>query len=154
MRAVLQRVTSAQVEVDGAVVGAIGAGWLAYVGAARDDDDERAARLARRIADLRVFRSSDGDGEAGDATVSSDVSVLEAGLEVLVISQFTLHADTRKGRKPSWHRAAPADRAEALVQTVVDALRHRGLVVATGVFRAEMAVTSTNDGPVTLIVDT
>jgi D-tyrosyl-tRNA(Tyr) deacylase len=142
VRAVVSRVSTAAVTVDGAVVGEIGPGLLSLVGVGRDDDDERARALARKIAELRVFPS-----EAGA------VSVSDLGLPVLVVSQFTLYADTRKGRRPSWDAAAPAEVAEPLVDEVVAELRRRGTEVATGVFRAKMRVSSVNEGPMTLLLE-
>jgi len=142
MRAVVTRVGSASVTVDGAVVGEIGAGLLALVGVGRDDDADRAAALARKVHELRVFPTDDGARSVGDL-----------GLPVLVVSQFTLYADTRKGRRPSWADAAPGPDAEPLVAAVVDGLRRRGTTVATGVFGARMQVASVNEGPMTLLLE-
>lgn len=140
MRAVLQRVTEARVEVEGEVVGEITRpGLLAFVGVTHDDGPAQVERLARKIAELRILRD--------------EQSLTEAGAPVLVVSQFTLYADTRKGRRPSWSAAAPGPVAEPLVDAVVAALRARGIEVATGRFGAMMAVSLTNDGPVTLVVD-
>lgn len=146
MRAVVSRVASASVTVEGAVVGEIGAGLLALVGVARTDVEDGAARareLARKIHELRIFPGEDGERSAADL-----------GLPVLVVSQFTLHGDTRKGRRPSWTAAAPGPDAEPLVEAVVAELRARGAVVATGVFGASMQVASVNDGPFTLLLET
>ena len=141
MRAVLQRVTAAWVEVEGEVVGAIDRpGLLAFVGVAHDDGTKQVEAMARKIADLRILRD--------------EQSVADTGAPVLVVSQFTLHADTRKGRRPSWGAAAPGPVAEPLVDAVVTALRGRGIEVATGRFGAMMSVSLTNDGPVTLVIDT
>ena len=142
VRAVVSRVSTAAVTVDGAVVGKIGAGLLSLVGVGRDDDAERARVLARKIAELRVFPSDAGS-----------VSVSDLALPVLVVSQFTLYADTRKGRRPSWDAAAPAEVAEPLVSEVVAELRRRGTEVATGVFGAKMRVSSVNEGPMTLLLE-
>ncbi|MGY1814823.1 D-aminoacyl-tRNA deacylase [Blastococcus sp. SYSU D00820] len=142
MRAVVSRVTSAAVTVDGAVVGEIGAGLLALVGVGREDDAARARAMARKIAELRILPGEDGA-----------VSVADLGRPVLVVSQFTLYADTRKGRRPSWQDAAPGEVAEPLVDEVVAELRRRGLEVATGVFGAAMCVSSVNDGPMTLLLE-
>ncbi|SFT94670.1 D-tyrosyl-tRNA(Tyr) deacylase [Geodermatophilus amargosae] len=142
MRAVVSRVAAASVTVDGAVVGEIGTGLLALVGVGRDDDADRALGLARKIHELRVFPTEDGARSAGDL-----------GLPVLVVSQFTLYADTRKGRRPSWDGAAPAQVAEPLVTAVVEELQRRGSTVATGVFGARMLVSSVNDGPMTLLLE-
>ena len=140
MRAVLQRIDSAQVVVDGDVVGAIdGEGLLALVGVTHDDGADQVATLARKIAELRILR-----GER---------SVIEAGAGVLVVSQFTLYGDARKGRRPSWSAAAPGPVAEPLVDALVTALRERGITVATGRFGADMRVELVNDGPTTLILD-
>lgn len=140
MRAVLQRVTSARVEVDGEVVGEITRpGLLALVGVTHDDGAEQVDRMARKIAELRILRD--------------EQNVADTGAPVLVVSQFTLHADTRKGRRPSWSAAAPGPVAEPVVEQLVDALRDRGVEVATGRFGAMMQVSLTNDGPFTLVVD-
>ena len=140
MKAVLQRVTRASVTVDGEVVGAIDRpGLLALVGATHDDGPEQVELIARKIADLRILRD--------------ERSVLDEGAPVLVVSQFTLYADTRKGRRPSWNGAAPGPVAEPLVAAVVDALRARGIEVATGVFGAMMQVEIVNDGPFTILLE-
>ncbi len=146
MRAVVTRVSSASVAVDGAPVGELpGPGLLVLLGVTHTDDAGTAVRMAGKLAGLRILHAPDGpDGE---------VSALDIGAPLLVVSQFTLYGDTRKGRRPSWSAAAPADVAEPLVTAVVDALRTAGLSVATGVFGAMMAVTSTNDGPFTVVVD-
>jgi D-tyrosyl-tRNA(Tyr) deacylase len=142
VRAVVSRVSSASVTVDGAVVGEVGRGLLALVGVGRDDDGDRARALARKVHELRVFPTEDGARSAADL-----------GLPVLVVSQFTLYADTRRGRRPSWDGAAPGEVAEPLVEEVVAELRRRGATVATGVFGARMAVASVNDGPMTLLLE-
>ena len=140
MRAVVQRVTQASVSVDGEVVGALDRpGLVVLVGVTHGDGVEQAQALARRTAGLRILR-----GER---------SALDEGAPVLVVSQFTLYADTRKGRRPSWVAAAPAEVAEPLVNAFVDALRSRGATVATGRFRARMHVASVNIGPRTVIVE-
>jgi D-tyrosyl-tRNA(Tyr) deacylase len=144
MRAVVQRVSRASVEVDGARVGEIGAGLLALVGVTHDDGPEEATKLAGKIAHLRVF-----DDEAG----VMNRSALEVGGEVLVVSQFTLYGDTVKGRRPSWIAAARPEHAEPLVSAVVAELEALGVAVATGRFRAEMAVELVNDGPVTVLLE-
>ncbi len=142
MRAVVSRVSSAAVTVEGAVVGEIGHGLLALVGAGRDDDADRARALGRKIHELRVFPTDDGARSVGDL-----------GLPVLVVSQFTLYADTRRGRRPSWDGAAPGEVAAPLVEEVVAELRRRGSAVATGRFGARMSVASVNEGPMTLLLD-
>jgi D-aminoacyl-tRNA deacylase len=140
MRLVIQRVTSARVEVDGGTVGAIDRpGLVILVGATHDDQPTTADRLAEKVWTLRIL-----DGER---------SCQEENAPVLVVSQFTLYADTRKGRRPSWSAAAPRAVSEPLIEAFVSALRLRGAEVATGVFGAHMKVTLTNDGPVTLILD-
>ncbi|MCG7286617.1 D-aminoacyl-tRNA deacylase [Cellulomonas sp. ACRRI] len=140
MRAVVQRASRASVTVDGAVVGAFdGEGLVVLVGVTPGDGPDQVEYVARKIADLRVLR-----GER---------SAAEAGAPVLVVSQFTLYGDARKGRRPTWNAAAPGPVAEPLVEAVVAALRARGLTVATGVFGADMAVELVNDGPVTLLLE-
>ena len=140
MRLVVQRVTSASVEVDGEIVGAIDRpGLLILVGVTHDDQAATVDRLAEKVWTLRIL-----DGER---------SCQEENAPILVVSQFTLYADTRKGRRPSWSAAAPRAVSEPLVEAFVSSLRLRGAEVATGVFGAYMAVTLTNDGPVTLILD-
>jgi D-tyrosyl-tRNA(Tyr) deacylase len=141
VRAVLQRVTSACVEVEGEIVGRLDRpGLLALVGVTHDDGPAQVETMARKIAELRVLRD--------------EQSLADAGAPVLVVSQFTLHADTRKGRRPSWSAAAPGPVAEPVIEALVEALRGRGIEVATGRFGAMMAVTLTNDGPFTLVIDT
>jgi D-tyrosyl-tRNA(Tyr) deacylase len=142
VRAVVSRVSTAAVTVDGDVVGEIGNGLLSLVGVGRDDDVARAHRLAAKIFELRIFPTEDGARSVGDL-----------GLPVLLVSQFTLYADTRKGRRPSWQDAAPGEDAEPLVNEVVATLRRRGCAVATGVFGARMQVSSVNEGPMTLLLE-
>jgi D-tyrosyl-tRNA(Tyr) deacylase len=140
VRAVVQRVTQASVTVDGQAVGAIAEpGLLVLVGITHDDTPEKAAKLAAKLWGLRIL-----DGEKSCSDVSAPL---------LVISQFTLYADTRKGRRPTWQAAAPGPVAEPLVDAVVAALRELGASVQTGVFGADMQVSLVNDGPVTLILD-
>ncbi len=139
MRTVLQRVSSARVVVDGRTVGEIGAGLVALVGVTHEDGPEEVAQTVRKTAELRLM--------------PGEVSVQDSGGEVLVVSQFTLHADVRKGRRPSWNAAAPAEVAEPVVQAVAEGLRERGITVATGVFGADMAVDIHGDGPVTIVLD-
>jgi len=140
MRAVLQRVTSASVTVDGVLVGAIDRpGLVVLVGVTHDDGPEQVEWLARKVADLRLLRD--------------EQSVLDAGAAVLVVSQFTLYGDARKGRRPTWNAAAPGPVAEPVVEAVVAALRQKGLEVETGTFGADMAVSLVNDGPVTLVLE-
>lgn len=145
MRAVVQRVSRARVTVAGENKGEISAGLLILLGVAKDDTEKEAAQLAERVAQLRIF--SDDDGKM-------NLSVEDSGGSVLVVSQFTLHGDCRKGRRPSFGRAAPAEQANRLYEQFVEALRGRGLKVETGVFQAMMEVELVNNGPVTLILDT
>ena len=145
MRAVVQRVTQARVRVNGQVAGEIGPGIVALVGVARVDTQASAAQLAEKIAGLRLFNDAEG---------KMNLSLEEVGGAVLAISQFTLYGDTRKGRRPSFDRAAPAEQARALYEAFVAALRALGLRVETGIFQAMMEVELTNAGPVTLLVDT
>jgi D-tyrosyl-tRNA(Tyr) deacylase len=140
VRAVVQRVTRAAVRVDGQVVGEIDRpGLLALVGVTPGDGPAQVEVVARKIAELRILRD--------------ERSAVDAGAPVLVVSQFTLYADVRKGRRPTWNAAAPGPVAEPLVDAVVAALRERGLEVATGRFGADMAVELVNDGPVTILVE-
>ncbi|MCG5466020.1 D-tyrosyl-tRNA(Tyr) deacylase [Micromonospora sp. MED01] len=139
MRAVVQTVGRASVTVDGEVVGAIGNGLLVLLGVTHTDTAETAQTMARKVHEVRIL---DGERSAADA-----------GAPILVVSQFTLYGDVRKGRRPSWTAAAPAEVAEPLVTAVVDALRERGAKVETGRFRTHMLVESTNVGPQTLLLD-
>ncbi|RDH77930.1 D-tyrosyl-tRNA(Tyr) deacylase [Mycolicibacterium moriokaense] len=139
MRILVQRVTSASVTVDGEVVGAIrpdGQGLLALVGVTHDDDADKARRLAEKLWQLRIL--------------DDERSAADAGAPILVVSQFTLYANTAKGRRPTWNAAAPGAVAEPLVTAFADALRGLGAHVETGVFGAHMAVELVNDGPVTV----
>ena len=145
VRAVVQRVSSARVRVAGAVVGEIGGGLCALVGVASGDGEASAARMADKLAGLRLFDDDNG---------TMNRSVLDSGGSVLVVSQFTLYGDTSRGRRPSWSAAAPAEEAEPLVGAVADGLRRHGLAVASGRFRAAMELELVNDGPVTVIVET
>ena len=144
MRAVVQRVSGAQVTVDGAVAGEIGRGLCVLLGVARGDGAAEAARLAARIARLRVFPDENG---------RFDRSLLDVRGAALVVSQFTLLADTAKGNRPSFSDAAPPDDAEPLYERFCEALRDLGVPVETGVFGALMKVELVNDGPVTIVLD-
>ena len=146
MRAVVQRVSRARVTVDRGrtPIGDIGPGLCVLVGVTHDDTAERAAKLADRIWNLRIM-----DDEHG----VMNLSVADTTRSVLLVSQFTLYGDTSRGRRPSWLAAAPPDVAEPLVQEVVEQLRRLGADVATGRFRAEMAVELVNDGPVTILLE-
>ncbi len=144
MRAILQRVTKASVEVDGKMVGEIGPGLLALLGVAKPDTSADADSLANKIVNLRVFAD-----EAG----KMNRSLLDSGGALLVVSQFTLYGDCRKGRRPSFDDAAPPDQARALYEHFVATARSLGVRVETGVFQAHMSVALVNDGPVTFLVE-
>jgi D-aminoacyl-tRNA deacylase len=145
VRALIQRVTDARVRVAGAVVGEIGVGLCVLVGVTHTDDDQHARRLAEKVWQLRVFPD--------DAGVMNR-SLAETTRAALVVSQFTLYGDTRRGRRPSWTAAAPPEQAAPLVTAFTAALRDLGADVATGQFGADMAVELVNDGPVTLLLET
>lgn len=145
MRAVVQRVARAEVRVDGDVVGKIAEGLLVLVGVGVDDDESDAVTLARKLAGLRIFRDDDGN-------MNRDVT--EIGGAVLAISQFTLHGDARKGRRPSFIAAARPELAEPLYERVARELRSLGIQTAIGRFGATMEVELVNDGPVTILLDT
>lgn len=144
VRAVAQRVASASVDVGEERVGTIGRGLLVYLGAGEGDGDDQVAYLVSKIAGLRIFEDDQG---------KMSLSVEDVGGEVLVVSQFTLYGDVRKGRRPSFSKAAPPAEAERLYEAVVSGLRERGLRVATGRFRAMMNVRADVWGPVTILVD-
>lgn len=145
MRAVVQRVSQASVRVDGQICGAIGPGLLVLLGVGKNDSDQDAALLADKIANLRIF-----DDEHG----LMNLSLLETQGEMLVVSQFTLFGDCRKGRRPSYSTAAPPAEAARLYEQFVHEIRARQITVATGKFQAMMDVTLINNGPVTLLLDT
>lgn len=145
MKAVVQRVAQASVEVDGAVVGAIGRGLVVLVGVARDDTDEDAHLLSDKVVNLRILPDSEG---------KFNLSALETSSGILAVSQFTLFADTSKGRRPSFTTAAPASEARPLFEQFVTLLKATGLCVATGRFQEHMLVKIENDGPVTVVLDT
>ena len=145
MRAVLQRVKSAQVVVDGAIVGSIDRGLLVFVGVGEGDTADDAARLADQIVHLRIF---------GDEAGKMNLAVSDVNGAVLVVSQFTLYADTSRGRRPSFTRAAPPEHAAAMVERLAVAIADSGVRVANGSFGAHMEVTLVNDGPVTIVLDT
>lgn len=139
MRAVVQRVSEARVEVAGTTVGEIGTGLVVLLGVTHDDTPDLAERLAAKIWNLRILRE--------------EKSAAELGAGILVVSQFTLYGDARKGRRPTWTAAAPGPVAEPLYDQFCSALRSLGAVVAEGVFGADMAISLTNDGPTTLILE-
>lgn len=144
MRAVIQRVSRAGVVVADQRIADIGAGMLVLLGVEAGDEEAAADYLAEKIAGLRIFE---------DSQRKMNLSVLDCGGEVLVVSQFTLLADCRKGRRPGFSAAAPPERAEPLCDYFVDQLKQRSITVQTGQFRADMAVDLTNDGPVTILLD-
>jgi D-aminoacyl-tRNA deacylase len=144
VRAVVQRVTSASVTVDGRVAGEIGAGLLVLLGVSRTDNPESATYLAEKIANLRIFSD-----EAG----KMNLSLVDIGGAGLVVSQFTLYGDTRGGRRPSFIQAAPPEEASRLYDEFVQSMRALGVAVETGVFQAHMQVKLVNDGPVTILLD-
>lgn len=144
MRALVQRVSRASVTVQGEAVGEIGAGFVVLVGVSRDDVEADADYIVNKVAHLRVFADEQG---------KFNRSAMDVGAELLLISQFTLHADTRKGRRPSFVDAAPPTLAEPLFDRTVAKFRESGLHVATGIFQAHMMVSLTNDGPVTIMID-
>ena len=145
MRLLLQRVTRAAVTVDGEVVGRIGPGLVILVGVGHADDEALAESMAGRVADLRIFRDDEG---------KTNRSLMDVEGSALVISQFTLYGDTRKGRRPSFLDAAPPAMGEALYLRFADAMAARGVPVAKGIFGAEMEVDLVNDGPMTIWLDT
>jgi len=144
VRALVQRVARASVSVGAEVVGEVGHGLCVFVGVTHDDGPAEADRLAGRLAGLRIMDDADG---------VMNLSVTEVDGEVLVVSQFTLYGDAGKGRRPTWIAAAGPEHAEPLVERTVSGLRERGIVVATGRFRAFMAVDLVNDGPATIMLE-
>ena len=144
MRAVLQRVTRASVRVGGEAVGEIGAGLVVLLGVARDDAEADARYLLEKALNLRVFDDAEG---------RMNLSVMDAGGALLVVSQFTLYGDTRRGRRPSWVEAAPPELARDLYEFFVAEARRAGARVETGSFRSMMEVELVNDGPVTILLD-
>jgi D-aminoacyl-tRNA deacylase len=145
MRAVVQRVSRGEVRVDGKSVGAVGRGLVVLLGVARDDGEQDARAMADKLAALRIFEDPAG---------KMNLAVAEVGGGLLVVSQFTLLGDVRKGNRPGFTDAAAPEAADALYRQVCELLRARGLAVATGVFRADMQVELVNDGPVTILLDT
>ena len=145
MKALIQRVRESRVEVDGETVGEIGPGLLVLLGVERGDDQPQLQKMADRLLAYRVFADAEG---------KMNLNVLEAGGSLLLVSQFTLAADTRKGLRPSFTPAAPPELAESLYEQMIDELRARGAEVATGQFAADMQVSLINDGPVTFLLET
>ena len=144
MRAVVQRVSRASVTVAGEVAGEVGRGFLVLLGVTHDDGPADVAYLADKVAGLRVFEDADG---------KMNLALAEVAGGCLVVSQFTLYGDARKGRRPTWAAAAPGPVAEPLVDAVVSGLRSLGTTVATGVFGADMRVELVNDGPITVLLE-
>lgn len=144
MRALIQRVARASVTVESREVGAIGSGLLVLLGVSAEDTETDVQYLVDKTVNLRIF---------ADELNRFNLSALDTGAEVLVVSQFTLYGDTRKGRRPDFTRAAPPDLAQRLYEHAVDLFREKGLTVATGVFQEYMQVSLQNDGPVTLMLD-
>jgi D-tyrosyl-tRNA(Tyr) deacylase len=145
MRALVQRVTEARVRVDGDVIGEIGPGLCVLVGVTHEDTEDAARKLAEKVWHLRIFDDADG---------VMNVPLGAIGGGALVVSQFTLYGDTRRGRRPSWATAAPPEQAEGLVEAFAQGLRELGAPVATGQFAARMQVELVNDGPVTVFIET
>ena len=144
MRAVIQRVKSASVSIEDRTVGSIGRGLVALLGVGMEDTEKDAAWLADKTANLRIFEDAEG---------KMNLSVLDIGGQVLVVSQFTLYANARKGRRPSFTDAAPPEKADELYEKYVELLRSSGIEVQTGQFRASMLVDIQNEGPVTIFLD-
>lgn len=152
MRALLQRAQGAEVTVSGEVIGSFdGPGLVVLVGVTHDDTVDHANRLAGKIYDLRIFEPRHAPHHAGEGP--RELSAGDLSLPLLVISQFTLYADTRKGRRPTWEAAAPRPVAEPLIEALISALRARGAHVETGRFGADMLVRLTNDGPMTITIE-
>ncbi|MGQ9693402.1 MAG: D-aminoacyl-tRNA deacylase [Thermodesulfobacteriota bacterium] len=145
MRAVIQRVSRAQVKVSGNVVAEIGPGLLVFLGVGKEDTFADAEYLLEKIVNLRIFADQAG---------KFNLSLLDCGGEMMVVSQFTLYADCRQGRRPSFTAAAPAEMARPLYEHFLERARQKGLQVATGIFQAHMEIELTNNGPVTILLDT
>ena len=145
MRALVQRVTKASVTIDSEVVGSIGPGLVVLLGVSKDDGEEEAWHIVGKVVNLRILADEEGRFNS---------SALDKGAELLIVSQFTLYGDTRKGRRPSFTEAAPPEPAEALFDRTVDLFKETGLKVETGRFQAYMSVEIHNDGPVTIMIDT
>ncbi|QTA38744.1 D-tyrosyl-tRNA(Tyr) deacylase [Thermosipho ferrireducens] len=144
MRAVIQRVKKASVEIDGKVVGSINKGLVVLLGVGKDDTDSDMNYLAEKIVNLRIFDDSEG---------KMNLSLKDVGGEMLIVSQFTLYGDCRRGRRPSYSNSAPPDYAKKMYEMFIDKIRKMGLKVETGVFGEYMQVSLINDGPVTLLLD-
>jgi len=150
LKAVVQRVQDATVSINGVVKGSVKSGLLVYLGVAHNDTEADVDWLAEKIAYLRIFNDKDGKMNLS----MKDLAAVDNQVGVLVVSQFTLLADARKGRRPSWNGAAPPERAKQLYEYFMDAIKKTGLPCECGEFQAHMMVTYTNDGPVTIILDT
>jgi len=150
LKAVVQRVQDATVSVDGVLKGSVKGGLLVYLGVAHNDTEADADWLSEKIAYLRIFNDKDGKMNLS----LKDLAAVDGQVGVLVISQFTLLADARKGRRPSWNGAAPPEKAKQLYEYFIDSIKKTGLICECGEFQAHMMVTYTNDGPVTIILDT
>ena len=144
MRAVVQRVKEARIEVAGNTVGAIGKGLLVYLGVGKNNSEKDVEIIADKLVNLRIF---------ADASDKMNLSVRDVGGAILLVSQFTLYGDCRKGRRPGFDSAGEPERAEKLYEKTINAIRQKGVPVETGVFAAHMDVTSVNDGPVTFLLD-
>jgi len=144
MRAVVQRVKEAKIEVDRQIVGSIGKGLLVYLGVGKDDSEKDVEFIADKLVNLRVF---------ADENDKMNLSVLDVGGAILLVSQFTLYGDCRKGRRPGFDLASEPQTAERLYEKTIEAIRQKGVSVETGVFAAHMDVSSVNDGPVTFLLD-
>jgi D-tyrosyl-tRNA(Tyr) deacylase len=151
MKAVVQRVIDASVSVDGRLCGAVAAGLLVYLGVALEDSEADADWIAEKTANLRIFGDSEGKMNLSLKEITEDSVTGKAG--VLAISQFTLLGDAAKGRRPSWGRAAPPDKAKPLYEYFIRKIRQHGLLCESGEFQAHMKVSYTNDGPVTILLD-
>lgn len=144
MRALIQRVSSAHVKVDGELVGSIGRGLLVFLGIGQKDTEKECREMAQKVCHLRIFESQEG---------KFHYSVMDVGGEVLVVSQFTLYADCSKGRRPSFTQAAQAENAIVLYENFIDEIRQTGLKVESGIFGKHMEVNLVNDGPVTILLE-
>ncbi|MCD6392183.1 MAG: D-tyrosyl-tRNA(Tyr) deacylase [Planctomycetes bacterium] len=144
MRAVVQRVKEARVEVDGQITGAIEKGLMVFLGVGRDDDGDDVEFMADKLANLRIFRDDED---------RMNLSVKDSGGAILLISQFTLYGDCRKGRRPSFDAASEPEQAKKLYEEIIAMIRAKGVAMETGIFAARMQVFSQNDGPVTLLLD-
>jgi len=144
MRAVVQRVKEAEIEVNGQIVGSTGKGCLVYLGVGKEDSEKDVEFIADKLVNLRIF---------ADENEKMNLSVLDVGAAILLVSQFTLYGDCRKGRRPGFDSAGEPETAERLYEKTIEAVRQKGVPVETGVFAAHMEVTSINDGPVTFLLD-